>query len=214
MLGINQIERILVECDRATSAATLLAKAHCRNKAGDKRSMGFWSSQYQGIMEPAIAPGMVTIAQEKEIGINLKLDVKLYPIGSEIESNKHKCTIAENKTMGWTSVLAADALAGDGRQVVKVGDLAILLLNHQGTIYAVDNLCPHLKLPMKKGKVTGDCAIVCPWHKSAFDLKSGAVRNWTPWPPVMGKVLGMVSSEKALTVFPTRIEEGQIWVEI
>jgi nitrite reductase/ring-hydroxylating ferredoxin subunit len=115
--------------------------------------------------------------------------------------------------MGWTSVLAADALPVDERQVVKVGDRSILLLNHQGNIYAVDNVCPHLKLPMKKGKITGDCTIVCPFHKSAFDMKSGAVQTWTPWPPVMGKVLGMVSSEKALPVFPTRIEGGQIWVE-
>jgi nitrite reductase/ring-hydroxylating ferredoxin subunit len=116
--------------------------------------------------------------------------------------------------MGWTSVLAADALAADGRQVVKVGDRAILLLNHQGNIYAMDNMCPHMKLPMKKGKITGDCTIVCPWHKSAFDMKSGAVQTWTPWPPVVGNVLGKVFTEKALPVFPTRIEEGQIWVEM
>lgn len=120
----------------------------------------------------------------------------------------------EKREMGWTSVLTADALAADERQVVKVGDRSILLLNHQGNIYAMDNQCPHLKLPLKKGKLTGDCTIVCPWHKSAFDLKSGAVQTWTPWPPVVGKVLSMVSTEKVLPVFPTRIEGGQIWVEV
>jgi nitrite reductase/ring-hydroxylating ferredoxin subunit len=115
--------------------------------------------------------------------------------------------------MGWTSVLAVDALPAGERQVVKAGDRSILLLNHQGTIYAVDNTCPHLKLPMKKGKVSEDCTITCPWHRSTFDLKSGAVREWTPWPPVVGQVLGKVSTEKPLPVFLTRIDQGQIWID-
>jgi nitrite reductase/ring-hydroxylating ferredoxin subunit len=116
--------------------------------------------------------------------------------------------------MGWISVLAADALASDERRVVKVGNSSILLINHQGHIYAADNLCPHLKLPMKKGKLVGDCTLTCPWHKSTFSLETGAVESWTPWPPGVGKVLSMVSSEKPLPVFPTRIEDGQIWVDI
>ena len=116
--------------------------------------------------------------------------------------------------MTWTSVLAVDALATDERRVVKVGDASILLLNHQGNIYATDNLCPHLKLPMQKGKISGDCTIACPWHKSTFNLKTGAVESWTPWPPGVGKVLAMVSAQKPLPVFPIRVEEGQIWVDI
>lgn len=116
--------------------------------------------------------------------------------------------------MGWVSVLAANALAIGERRVVKIGDASILLLNYQGNIYAIDNLCPHLKLPMQKGKISGDCTITCPWHKSTFDLKTGAVQSWTPWPPGVGKVLAMVSAQKALPVFPTRIDDGQIWVDI
>ena len=116
--------------------------------------------------------------------------------------------------MGWTKVLAADALSSGERQVVKVGTQSILLLNQSGEIHAISNSCPHLKLPLKKGKITEDGAIVCPWHRSAFDLCSGEVKNWTPWPPGVGKIMSMVSEEKALPVFPTRVEEGQIWVEI
>ncbi len=116
--------------------------------------------------------------------------------------------------MGWTPVMKADGLAVDSRQVVKIGQQSILLLNHQGTLYAVSNQCPHLKLPMKKGKITDTCAIVCPWHRSTFDLTSGEVQDWTPFPPVVGRAMGMMSTEKALPVFPTKIEDGQIWVEV
>lgn len=116
--------------------------------------------------------------------------------------------------MTWTQVLSVDALPQGEREVVKVGKRNILLLNHNSQLIAVDNICPHLKLPLKKGKITEDGAIVCPWHKSAFDLCTGAVKEWTPWPPVVGKALGMVSPAKTLSVFPVRVEEGSIWVDI
>ena len=115
--------------------------------------------------------------------------------------------------MSWTKVLSVDALAPGARQVVKVGDRKILVLNHEGQMYAVDNACPHLKLSLKKGKIVSG-AIVCPWHRSAFDLSTGAPKDWISWPPVMGKVMGMVSQEKPLSVFPTRVEEGNIWVDV
>jgi nitrite reductase/ring-hydroxylating ferredoxin subunit len=116
--------------------------------------------------------------------------------------------------MAWTKVLNQDALSAGGREVVKVGNRVILLINQDGQLYAVDNICPHMKFPLKKGKVTEDGAIVCPFHRSVFDLKSGAVKQWCPWPPAIGSVLGKVVKEKTLPVFPTRIDEGSIWVDI
>jgi nitrite reductase/ring-hydroxylating ferredoxin subunit len=116
--------------------------------------------------------------------------------------------------MSWTKVSEVGSLSPGARQVVTVGSRAILLLNHEGKYYAMDNACPHLKLSLKKGKITEDGAIVCPWHRTAFDLGTGNVKEWTPWPPVVGKVLGTISKEKALSVFPTRVEEGSIWVDV
>ena len=116
--------------------------------------------------------------------------------------------------MSWTQVLAADALASGERKVVKIGNRKILLLNYQDRVYAMDNSCPHMKLPMKKGKVTEDGAIICPFHRSAFDLTTGEVKNWTPFPPVVGNLMGKMSTQKTLSVFPTRIEEGNILIDI
>lgn len=116
--------------------------------------------------------------------------------------------------MTWTEVLAQDALPEGGRELVKVADESILLINHQGQLYAVSNTCPHLKLPLTKGKITEDCALMCPFHHSEFDLKSGDVKTWTPFPPLIGPVLGNISKEKPLPVFPTRIENGKIWVDV
>ena len=116
--------------------------------------------------------------------------------------------------MSWMKVLPVDSLSEDERQVVKVGEHNILLLYHENQLIAIDNKCPHLKLPLKKGQITSDGALVCPWHKSAFDLCTGEVKQWTPWPPIVGKALGMINNEKALSVFPVKVEEGDIYVEI
>ena len=116
--------------------------------------------------------------------------------------------------MSWVKVLPVASLPEEGRKVVKVGKRNILLLDHESKLVAVDNICPHLKLPLKKGEIREDGAIVCPWHHSAFDLCTGEVKEWTPWPPVVGKALGMVSRSKNLSVFPVRIEEESIWVDV
>ncbi|BAZ03508.1 Rieske (2Fe-2S) protein [Calothrix sp. NIES-3974] len=114
--------------------------------------------------------------------------------------------------MNWIKALSQDELPANTRKVVKLEDKAILLLNHNQKIYAVENSCPHMKLPMRKGKITDDGAIVCPFHRSAFDLETGELKEWTPFPPGVGKLMGMISQQKPLAVFPTRVDEGNIWV--
>ena len=99
------------------------------------------------------------------------------------------------------------------RKVVKVDGTKVLLLNHEGTIHAVANACPHLNLPMKKGKIDENGALVCPFHRTAFDLCSGKPSNWTPFPPVVGPMMGSLGAQKDLPVFSAKTEGGEIWVE-
>ncbi len=116
--------------------------------------------------------------------------------------------------MNWIKVLPADELPAGACQVVKVQDHSILLIHESGKVYAMLSACPHMRLPLKGGKITPDEAIVCPFHHSAFDLHTGDVKVWSPWPPGVGKMLGAIAREKALRVFPTRIAEGNIWIEL
>ncbi len=116
--------------------------------------------------------------------------------------------------MNWIKVLPAAQLPEGERQVVKVQDHSILLIHDQGKVYAMLSACPHMRLPLKGGKITADEAIVCPFHRSAFDLNTGDVKAWSPWPPGVGKMLGAVTREKALRVFPARIAEGSVWIAL
>ncbi|MCM0593582.1 MAG: Rieske (2Fe-2S) protein [Gloeotrichia echinulata IR180] len=116
--------------------------------------------------------------------------------------------------MSWIKVLPQDELPSNGRKVVKVEQRAILLVNHNNQVYAVQNSCPHMKVPLEKGKITENGEIVCPFHRSSFDLATGNVTEWITFPPVINKAIAMISKEKPLPVFPTRVQEGSIWVDV
>lgn len=116
--------------------------------------------------------------------------------------------------MAWQKATTQEALQAEERIVIKCADHKILLIWHQDKPYAVQAQCPHLKLPLKKATITEQCALVCPFHKSAFDLNTGTVVSWSTSPPLIGPMLARASSPKPLCVYPVRIEEGTIWVDV
>ncbi len=115
--------------------------------------------------------------------------------------------------MTWIKVLAETELSEGERRIAPAGEYDVLLLRHNGRIYAAGRKCPHLGVSLKRGEIK-DGALICPLHRSAFDLETGAVRTWTPWPPGVGKVFAALSEEKPLPVFPAKIEGGEIWVDV
>jgi nitrite reductase/ring-hydroxylating ferredoxin subunit len=115
--------------------------------------------------------------------------------------------------MTWTKLMDLDSLEAGERRIVEVQDHKILVLNHDETIYAMQATCPHMGASLKRGKIEAN-TIACPLHRSTFDLDTGKVQEWVPWPPVVGPVLGAVKQEHALQVYPTRIENGAIWIEL
>ncbi len=66
------------------------------------------------------------------------------------------------------SVTAADV---DGQRVC--------VANVHGEVFAVRDRCPHLFAPLSAGELNGS-HIVCPWHDSEFDMRSGETRKWLP----------------------------------
>jgi len=114
--------------------------------------------------------------------------------------------------MTWVNVLDENSLPEGAREVVEVDDTLVLLVRHRGEIFAVAARCPHMGAPLKNGRITEDGYLICPWHRSAFSLRTGDVARWTPWPPGVGKVLGALRREHALPVYPVRVENGHILV--
>lgn len=114
--------------------------------------------------------------------------------------------------MNWTNVLPEADLPDGARRVVTVAGKEVLLINRAGKIHAISNRCTHMNARMEKGEVTGDGSIACPRHHSVFRLETGAVEDWVPWPPVVGRALGALSEENALPTYSTKVEADSIWV--
>ena len=116
--------------------------------------------------------------------------------------------------MGWHAAINLTQLQQSNRETIVIEGNKILFIWHDEKVHAVQAQCPHLKLPLAKGTITDDGDLVCPFHKSTFELTTGAVKCWSPWPPVLGTLLGKLSQPKTLKIYPTRIENDQIFVEL
>lgn len=51
---------------------------------------------------------------------------------------------------------------------------AIAVYNVEGEFYATDDACTHAGGPLSEGRLEG-MNIICPWHDSCFDVRTGAV---------------------------------------
>ncbi len=116
--------------------------------------------------------------------------------------------------MVWKTAIGLVDLQQNIRQTATIDGNKILFILHNEQIHAVQAQCPHLKYPLAKGKITENCELVCPLHKSAFDLNTGAVKCWSPSPPIVGNLLGKISKPKTLRVYSTRVENDQIMVDV
>jgi nitrite reductase (NADH) small subunit len=51
-------------------------------------------------------------------------------------------------------------------------DRVVALFNVEGTLHALDGVCPHQGGPLGKGSLTG-AIVTCPWHGWQFDVGTG-----------------------------------------
>ncbi|MDX1982816.1 MAG: Rieske (2Fe-2S) protein [Bryobacteraceae bacterium] len=61
---------------------------------------------------------------------------------------------------------------------VEVGGKPVALCNVEGTIHAIDGICPHRQGPLGQGALHGNM-VVCPWHAWEFDCTTG-VNDYNP----------------------------------
>lgn len=66
-------------------------------------------------------------------------------------------------------------------QAYRLGQLDILLVQHQGTLYGYKNYCPHQGAPLTFGTIEQG-AIRCPLHGLMYNLKDGQPVNGNTGP--------------------------------
>src|SRR5512144_2557747 len=65
-----------------------------------------------------------------------------------------------------------DEIRGKACSVVHVEGHTLALFTVDGTIFAIDNRCPHMGFPLDRGSVR-DGILTCHWHHARFDMESG-----------------------------------------
>ena len=70
------------------------------------------------------------------------------------------------------TVATVDEVPPGACKSVEVQGVFIALCNVQGTVYALDNTCPHAGGPLGEGTLRGEL-FVCPWHGWRFNVRTG-----------------------------------------
>jgi nitrite reductase/ring-hydroxylating ferredoxin subunit len=118
-----------------------------------------------------------------------------------------KIKIATTSDVSTGSVLKANA-NGQAVLVAKVGD----------GYCAVANKCPHLGLPMAKGKVEQG-TITCPFHGSKFELCTGKAVEWVdsfvgiPLPGAAKKMMAMGKAPTDVASFTVTQDGENLWID-
>jgi nitrite reductase (NADH) small subunit len=70
-------------------------------------------------------------------------------------------------------ICAADEFPSGSRRVVEINDYEeVLVLNIDGRIHAISNICPHQGAALERGPVEGNI-LYCPLHRWGFVLPTG-----------------------------------------
>jgi len=85
------------------------------------------------------------------------------------------------------------------RKKIRVEGHNVLLLNHNGEIYAIGEKCPHLGCSLSKGKFLGN-NFECSCHGAVFSIALGTVVKGPATEPI--------------AVYRVSVENGMISLEI
>ena len=100
--------------------------------------------------------------------------------------------------MNWHRVAKVSDLKLGEAQLAVIEGRSVALFRTASGFHAIDGVCPHRGGPLVEGAVEDD-NVVCPWHAWTFDLVTGACES-TP--------------SFRQTVYPVKVENGEIFVEV
>lgn len=97
----------------------------------------------------------------------------------------------------WTRALQEADLPDDSPTAVEAEGRQVMLYRHDGSLYAIDNICSHAGGLLSRGTIA-DLIVTCPLHGARFALADGCV--------------GRGPASQPQPVLPTRIRNG--WIEV
>ncbi|MBI1972329.1 MAG: non-heme iron oxygenase ferredoxin subunit [Candidatus Aenigmarchaeota archaeon] len=102
--------------------------------------------------------------------------------------------------MGRLVELCGTDKMGEGEmKPFDIEGVQIMLVKHEGNLFAVDRVCTHADADLSDGFLSGD-GVVCPLHLSAFNLADGSPTN----PP----------ATKPIKTYNVKIHNNKVFVEV
>lgn len=95
----------------------------------------------------------------------------------------------------WVEAGPVDEVRRARKTVVDVDGTPVVVVWHEGELYALANTCIHKQRELAKGVVLHG-RLVCPGHQWAFDLASGWCRE----------------RERCQPTYPVKVEGDVVWV--
>lgn len=85
-----------------------------------------------------------------------------------------------------------------GKRIELDDDVEIALFDVDGTLYAVDNICPHQKFPLLYEGDVRDCVVTCPMHSWQFDIRTGEC---------------LTGGSAQLATYEVVVQDGEVMIE-
>jgi nitrite reductase/ring-hydroxylating ferredoxin subunit/uncharacterized membrane protein len=114
----------------------------------------------------------------------------------------HSEDVPHRFPVGWHTLAPLDELVEGKLERRTVAGMPLLVFRRGDGVHVLSDVCSHLSGPLHEGKVEerGEPCVVCPWHGSAFSLRSGEVLGG---PATAGQPR-----------FSTRVENGLVEVSL
>jgi len=121
----------------------------------------------------------------------------------------------DQKNENWFNAVAVKKLKLGKKKMIRIGMKMVLLINFEGSFFATEALCRHMRWPLALGGKVEDGCIRCPLHQTTHKIDDGELVEWSPFPlfPPYGKLVGKFSKKKDLKTYQTRINSGMIQVK-
>ncbi len=136
--------------------------------------------------------------------------ITLYEVNNIKKESLVKFEDIQEKTINgkkWLRTLPSSELNSGEKKKFQTNKYEILLIKND-SIYAINNNCPHMNLPLDVAQITDD-TILCPYHNSEFSYKTGEVKKW-----IGESSKNVIKEGEPLKCMIAMEQDSYIWVQI
>jgi nitrite reductase/ring-hydroxylating ferredoxin subunit len=126
--------------------------------------------------------------------------------------------VLTSSIMTKTKIAAAADVSADKVLKVSANGQSVLVAKVGDKYCSIANKCPHLGLPMAKGKFENG-VVTCPFHGSKFEICTGKNVEWVdsvvgiPLPGIAKKMMAMGKAPTDVASFAVTQEGGDLFID-